>query len=476
LSEETEISGPVGQKKQAAEDITRGVSLLIGEPKKAVLKLSGPMIVALMIQAAYSLVNAVWVAGLGPTALAAVGFVSPIFMVVIGISNGLGAGVSSAISRRIGAGDKAGADATAAHAIVLVIAVSALLTASLLGLAGPILVAMGAGSTLDLALEYGNIVFAGSILAVFSAMAFAILRGEGDTKRTMYAMAAGSIVNAVLDPVLIYWAGLGVAGAAWGTVFSMLLVSLVQLYWMFIKKDTYVSISRRGFCLCRNIMADILSVGIPASIEFLFYSIDAVIINAMLVRVSGTDAVAVYTAGWRVIFVALVPLIAIATAEISVAGAAFGARRYDSLSVIHSYSTKLGLAIGAATAIVTGLLAPQITALFTFSADSAHLAPALVAFMHAMCLFYPFVSPGIMSASFFQGAGKGLTSLFLNLLRDVILVTMMAFVLGMVLGFGEHGIWWGIVFGNISGSLLSYLWARLYINRLMKDRKAAGAL
>jgi putative MATE family efflux protein len=470
LSEVTETSAPSGQERQAAEDITRGVSLLIGEPKKAILKLSGPMIVALMIQAAYSLVNAVWVAGLGPTALAAVGFVSPIFMVVIGISNGLGAGVSSAISRRIGAGDKAGADATAAHAIVLVIAVSALLTVCLLSLAGPILVAMGAGSTLGLAMEYGNIVFAGSILAVFSAMAFAIFRGEGDTKRTMYAMAAGSLVNTVLDPVLIYWAGLGVAGAAWGTVFSMFLVSLVQLYWMLIKKDTYVTISWKGFRLCRDIMADILKVGIPASIEFLFYSIDAVIINAMLVRVSGTDAVAVYTAGWRVIFVALVPLIAIATAEISVAGAAFGARRYESLSLIHSYSTKLGLAIGAATAIVTGLFAPQITALFTFSADSAHLVPSLVAFMHAMCLFYPFVSPGIMSACFFQGAGKGLTSLFLNLLRDVILVTMMAFVLGMVLGLGEQGIWWGIVFGNISGSLLSYLWAKLYISRLIRDK------
>ncbi len=470
MREATEIPGQAGHERQGSGDLTGGVSLLIGEPKKAVLKLSGPMIVALMIQAAYNLVNAVWVAGLGPTALAAVGFVAPVFMVVIGISNGLGAGVSSAISRRIGAGDKAGADSTATQAIILVIVVSAILTVCLLGLAGPILAAMGAGSSLELALEYGNIVFAGSILAVFSAMAFAILRGEGDTKRTMYAMAAGSLVNAVLDPVLIYWAGLGVAGAAWGTVFSMLLVSLVQVYWLFIKKDTYVSISMRGFCLCRNIMADILQVGIPASIEFLFYSIDAVIINAMLVRVSGTDAVAVYTAGWRVIFVALVPLIAIATAEISVAGAAFGARRFDSLSVIHSYSTKLGLGIGLATALFTGIFAPQITALFTFSVESAHLAPTLVAFMHAMCLFYPFVSPGIMSASLFQGAGKGLTSLFLNLLRDVILVTMMAFVLGMILGLGEQGIWWGIVFGNISGSLVSYLWAKLYISRLIKDK------
>jgi Na+-driven multidrug efflux pump len=97
----------------------------------------------------------------------------------------------------------------------------------------------------------------------------------------------------------------------------------------------------------------------------------------------------------------------------------------------------------------------------------------MVAFMHVMCLFYPFMSPGIMSASLFQGAGKGLTSLLLNVLRDVVLITMVAFILGMVLGLGQEGIWWGIVFGNIAGSLLSYLWARLYISRLMKVKGTA---
>ena len=450
--------------------ITEGVSLLIGEPKKAIIKLSGPMIVAMMIQAAYSLVNAVWVAGLGSNALAAVGFVAPVFMVVVGLSNGLGAGVSSSISRRIGARDRSGADNVAMHGMLLVIAVSLILTVLLLYFSKPLLVVMGAGASLDLALEYGNIVFAASALIVFSNIAYAILRGEGDTKRTMYAICAGSLANAILDPILIYWANLGIAGAAWGTAVSMLLVSVVQIYWMFIKRDTYVSFSKKAFSYSSGVMKDILLVGIPASFEFLLYSIDAIIINAMLVRISGTDAVAVYTAGWRVIFVALVPLIAIATAEISVAGAAFGSRKYGNLQIIHSYSTKLGLIIGAVTAVVTGLFAPQITMFFTYTADSAHLAPTMVAFMHAMCLFYPFVSPGIMSACLFQGAGKGLTSLFLNMLRDVILITMMAFVLGIVLGLGQEGIWLGIVFGNISGSLISYLWARLYVTRLMKDK------
>ena len=102
---------------------------------------------------------------------------------------------------------------------------------------------------------------------------------------------------------------------------------------------------------------------------------------------SGIDAVAVYTVGWRVIMVAVIPLIAIATAEISVAGAAIGARRYENLSIIHNYSTKLGFVIGAATAIITGILAPQITTLFTYTPQSAHLAPTMISFMHVTCLF-----------------------------------------------------------------------------------------
>jgi putative MATE family efflux protein len=460
-----EIRGTEGIEPDQKE-ATRGVSLLIGDPKEAILKLSGPMIVAMVILAAYNLVNAVWVAGLGSDALAAVGFVSPIFMAVVGLSNGLGAGVSSYISRRIGARDKRGADNATMHAMLLTIFVSVALTFLLLCFSEPLLVAMGAGEALDLAVEYGRIVFAGSILVVFTNMAYAILRGEGDTTRTMYAMGGGSLINAVLDPILIYWAGWGISGAAWGMIISLLLVSAVQIYWLCIKKDTYVSISWRAFALSRDVMRDILGVGIPASVEFLLYSIDAIIINGMLVRVSGTDAVAVYTAGWRVGMMALIPLVAIATAEISVAGAAFGARRYGNLSIIHNFSTKLGFVVGLFMAVITGLFAPQITAFFTYTSESAHLAPTMIAFLQFMCLFYPFVSPGIMSASLFQGAGKGLTSLVLNALRDVVLITMMSFVLGITLGFGERGIWLGIVFGNIVGSILGYLWARLYISRV----------
>jgi len=446
--------------------ITQGVSLLIGDPKKAILKLSGPMIVAMLVIAAYNLVNAVWVVGLGSDALAAVGFIMPVFMIIFGISSGIGAGVASSISRKIGANDKAGADDVAMHALILVILLTVILTVPLYLFAEPIVKALGAGTASGLAVEYGRIIFAGAVFVIFQNIAFSILRAEGDTLRTMYVMTAASILNAVLDPILIYYAGMGISGAAWGTVISTALGCTVPMYWLMIKGDTYVSLTWKSFSLSFDVMKDILQVGLPASLEFLLLSIDALIINSMLTHVSGTDAVAVYAGGWRVIMFALIPMIAIGTAALSVAGASFGSGRYQNLQVVLSYSVRLALMIGIATSVLTWALAPQITTIFTYSPDSVHLTPTMVAFLQMMCLFYPFVPPGIMSASIFQGTGKGVTSLIIEFLRVVVFIAVMAFVLGIVFGMGEYGVWLGIILGNIMGGIVGYIWARLYIRRL----------
>lgn len=445
---------------------TLGVALLTGDPKKAILKLSGPMIVVMLLMSTYNLVNAIWVAGLGPDALAAVGFVTPLFMVLIGIGNGLGAGATSLIARRIGAGDRAGANSAAVHSIVLMFFISTVTTVLLLLFASPILVAFGAGDTLGLALEYGQIVFAGTILLLVSSVLASILRAEGDMKRTMYVFGASSILNMILDPILIYWAGLGIAGAAWGMIISQVMVTLVLLYWFFVKKDTYVSLSGKGFVFDKKTTMGILSVGLPASTEFFMMAILSILINIMLVMVAGTDAVAVYTAGWRLVMFAIIPLVGIAMAVVSVSGAAYGGRHYDKLPVIHHFSILLGLAIALCTSMITWLFASQIAVVFTYSAETAYLAPTIAAFIGVMCLFYPFVPPGMMSGSIFQGVGKGMTSLAITVLRELVFIAVFAWVLGIALGLGEQGIWWGMVVGDILGSLLAYAWARSYIHRL----------
>ena len=446
---------------------TIGIALLTGDPKKAIIRLSGPMIVAMLLMSTYNIVNAIWVAGLGSDALAAVGFITPLFLILVGLGVGIGAGVTSAIARRIGAGDREGANSTAVHALLITLILSVILTIPLCLLAEPLALLFGAGATAHLAAEYGTVVFAGTILILFSNIAYSILRAEGDSKRTMYVMCASSILNMILDPILIYQMGMGISGAAWGMVISLCLVCLVILYWFFVKKDTYIALSGRNFSFDRQKVRDILGVGLPASMEFFLMAIISIIINAMLVLVAGTDAVAVYTAGWRVVIFAIIPIAAIGTAVVSVAGAAYGARLFNKLPVIHTFSVTLGIVIAICTSLVTGLFSNQIALIFSYSPESIHLAPAIAAFLGIMCFFYPFVPPGIMSGALFQGVGKGVTSLGINVFRNLVFIALFAYLFGIAWGMGEHGVWIGLVVGDILGGTLGFIWARIYIHRLI---------
>ncbi len=99
---------------------------------------------------------------------------------------------------------------------------------------------MGAGSTIGYALEYGNIIVLGSVFVILSNAIYGILRGEGDAKRTMYAMIATSILNMVLDPLFIYVFGMGVAGAAYATIISLAFVNIVLLYFGFMLVEVHI--------------------------------------------------------------------------------------------------------------------------------------------------------------------------------------------------------------------------------------------
>ena len=446
--------------------VTAGVTLLRGDPKKAILKLSGPMMVAMLFMSVYNLVNAIWVAGLGPDALAAVGFMTPVFMVFIGLGNGLGAGVSSAVARRIGSGDRAGAESAAVHGLVIGLAVSIVLTIPLVIFAEEIAILLGAGDIAPLAAEYGRILFSGVIFILFSNIAYAILRGEGDTRRTMYAMAGSSVLNAVLDPILIYGAGLGIAGAAVATVISIAAVSLLLLSWFTVKRDTYLSVSLRGFLPRQDVARDILRVGLPASAEYLLMAIVAIMVNGVLMLVAGTDAVAVYTSGWRLLMFAVIPDLAIATTLISVIGAAYGARNYGNLRSAHGYAIRLGILIAATVAVFIFLFADQIALLFSYAESTRYLAPRIASFLRVISLLLIFIPPGMMSLSVFQGTGRGLTSLFINILRNLAFVAVFVTLFALVLGYGEAGVWYGIVLGNAMGSTIAWIWAGIYIRRL----------
>jgi putative MATE family efflux protein len=451
-----------------AGKVTDGVKALQGDPKKAIVKLAIPMIVAMFVQTVYSLVDTYWVSGLGADALAAMGFVFPFFFISMALSNGVGIGGGSAISRRIGAKDKVGADNVAIHTIVMIFLLSLAFTLPFYMFAPQLFTLAGAGKTTELAVSYARVVFLGSLIVFFSNAANSILRSEGDSKRAMRAMILGAILNIVLDPIFIYTLKMGIAGAAWATVISIAVSSLMMANWLFFRKDTYVKFNFKDFSFNREIIRDILNVSVPASVQQLSMSLSMLILNFIIVSVSGTDGVAVYATGWRIATIAISPLMGIATAVTSVSGAAIGSRDYIKAETALSYSTKLGFLTECGAGILIFIFATQIASIFTQAEGGTHITADLAHFLRVMCLFYPVVALGIFSSSFFQGAGRGVNALIATLLRTVVFTPLFAALFAFTLNMGQVGAWWGMIAGNGIGSILLFLWARYFLKGLLR--------
>ena len=459
---------------------TKGVKTLLGDPKKAIIKLSMPMIIAMSANTIYNLVDALWVSGfgadwftevnvpaVGADALAAVGFVLPFFMMIIAISTGLGVGGGSAISRRIGTRDKEGADNVAIHSIIITVLISIVFSVLLFIFADSILISIGAEASANMAISYGRVIFAGSIFIFFNNVAYAILRSEGDANRAMYAMMFGAGLNVALDPIFIYTFGMGVTGAAYATILSMFVTTLILVYWLFFRKDTYVNFEFRDFKFNRDILKDIFGVGLPASVQQLSMSFTmlAIIIIINLAG-GGEDGVAIYNTGWRVVTIAILPLLGIATAVVSVTGASFGSREYEKLNTAFMYAIKIGLLIEIIVGIAIFLLAPLITAAFTTSPDAFRIQNDLEMFLKITVLFYPGAAFGIASSAMFQGTGKGTYALIATLLRTIVLTIVLALISTYVFNAGIVGIWLAIVIANLTGSTVSFTWGKLYIKKM----------
>lgn len=463
-----------GEKEEILTRTTEGVSILLGDPRKAIVKLSIPVIVALSVQTVYSLTDTFWVAGLGADALAAVGFSFPFFLVQMAVTSGLGVGGGSAISRRIGARDKAGVDNVALHTFVIMLTLTIVLTAFGLVFLRNLFMYSGAGNTTELGVEYSRVIFGGSFVFFFTNVANSILRSEGDSKRAMKAMILGSGLNIVLDPIFIYILGLGVTGAALATVISYASSGLLMFYWFFIKKNTYVSFRFRFFKFDRAIVKDIFRVGIPSSIEQLALALTALIMNFVIATVGSTDGVAVYATAWRVTSIAVSPLIGISIAVVSISGAAFGEKNFKKTRSVLIYAIEAGFFVEAVIAAAVYLFAPDIAAVFTYAEGSARIAPELTRLLKIMTVFYPVVAFGMLSGSLFQGAGKGTNALIATLLRSLVMTIFFSLLFAFGFDWGLLGIWWGLTVGTVIGSMVAFVWAQTYLRCMIKAKEKIG--
>lgn len=448
---------------------TQGVKTLLGDPKKAIRKLSGPMIVAMFIQTLYNIVDGIWVAGLGSDNLAAIGLFFPVFMMLLSLATGMSVGGSSAISRKIGANKKKQVDSAAIHTLFIGLVVAVLITVVVYPLLREIFLSIGATeNVVNLVVDYGRIIIASTIVLIFNNISSGILRGEGDTKRVMYAMGMSSILNIFLDPIFIYWFDLGIKGAAWATVVSISATSILVFFWLFVRKNTFVNFRFRSFRYNGKIVKEILRVGIPSSLAQMSMAIAIFSLNYIIIGIDGTDGVAVFTSAWRIIMIGLVPLLGIAIGVTAVTGAAFGNKNPKKLAIGYFYGIKIGVIVEIVISFLIFVFAIQLAYLFSYSQDTMHISGSLAKTLRELVWFLPTVPLGMFTSSMFQGIGKGENSLAMTVLRTLVLQLFFAYLLGVVFRLGLSGVCWGVVSGNITASLIGISWGQWEIKKLKK--------
>ena len=445
----------------------KNVELMRGNPETAVKKLAIPIMISMLLTASYNIIDGIWVAGLGQAAIAGIGFVTPIFMILNGVSVGLGSGATSSISRFVGAKNHEGANKSAAHALLIFLVASIILTVILISVQEPLLRAYGAsGQNLAEGIKYGTPLFLGLIAFMFGNGGSGILRGEGDMKRAMYAMIVSVTLNAILDPLFIYVMGLGSAGASLATIVSALGSSSVILYWILIKKDTYVNVNLKEFKFNPKIAKDILKVGIPASMDMFMMSFAVSLYLIFISTIGGEYGIASFTSGQRLYLFAIMPLTAIGSAVAAVSGSAYGAKNGDYLSRAHLYGVKFGIAFGTAVTIILIAFAPQLATLFAYTKETSVLVPEITRFLRIASLCLPLTGAGMTSSFMYQGIGRGTISLMWTIIREVIFTVTATYTFGIVLGWGLVGIWTGLATGRILASILNFTFARFTIKKV----------
>ena len=246
---------------------------------KALMALGVPIMIGMLINALYNLVDAYFVGGLGESPMGAISIVFPLGQVVVGLGLMFGNGAASYLSRLLGRGDRNAANkvaSTALYSSVIIGAVIIILAAIFLK---SILFLLGATDTImPYAVVYARIYVISCIFNVFNVTMNNIVSSEGAAKTTMCALLLGAVLNIGLDPVFIYVLDMGVIGAAIATAISQLVSTLVYVAYVFRKKSAF-SFSMRNFNPSKQILIEILKIGVPTLTFQLLTSLSVALIN-----------------------------------------------------------------------------------------------------------------------------------------------------------------------------------------------------
>ncbi len=427
------------------------------DPKKALITLALPVLVAMGVQALYNIVDTAFVGRLGADAIAALTFSFPVMFILIAINSGIGAGVNSRISRYLGERKKKAAEDVAIQGLIISIAVS--VAVFLLGelFLEDLFIILGAeGDVLMYSIQYMRIILLGSFFMFPSFMLNNIFSAQGNTKTPMRIQMLALGINIVLDPIFIYALGYGVRGAAIATVIAFFISFVVFLYRVehsYLKMEwKYV----RRFRFSWRLTKDIFTVGAPATLLMLTISAYTMFINRFMAHY-GTDYVAAFGLVTRAESFVTMPSLALSLSMLTLTGMFYGAKKYDILERTIWHSLKIGIIFNTAVGVLFFLFPHIFVRIFTNDANLIALAKD---YLRIYVFTFPMIAMAMITARVMQGMGAGFASFFIHFARIFLVAIPLAYYFVFYSSFSYLSVAFAMVIGSLVATVLGISWLR----------------
>jgi putative MATE family efflux protein len=406
----------------------------------ALVMLSVPMVLEMAMESLFAVVDVFYVSRVSSDAVATVGITESMLTIVYTVALGLGIGAMAVVSRRIGEKDEDGAAQAAAQAIAL-----GLIVALAVGVFGylnaeRLMRMMGAtDSMIASSLGYTKVMFLGNATVTLLFLNNAVFRGAGDPAIAMRMLWLGNIINIIVCPFLIFGIGpfpeLGVTGAAIGTNIGRGTAVLMQL-WMMFSGRSRIHIKRRHVRLIPSVMWNVCRLSGSGFLQILIDT-SSYIGLVRVISTFGSDALAGYTIGIRLVIFAILPAWGLSNAAATMVGQALGAKDPDRAEEAVWTAGKYNAIVLGAVSVIFVVFAPWIVANFT---TDAAVAPYAISCLRIVSAGFVFFAYGLVFTQSFNGAGDTWTPTWINLGCFWVLQIPLAWLLSMYMGMGPQGV------------------------------------
>lgn len=438
---------------------------------KLMFTLAIPSILAQLINVLYNIVDRIYIgnmSGIGDLALTGVGVTFPIIILISAFSALAGMGGAPLASIKLGSGDKDGAEKILGNATTLLIIFSIILTILFSIFKEPLLYMFGASENIiGYGLDYITIYLYGTVFVQFALGLNMFISAQGFAKTAMLSVLIGAITNIILDPIFIFGLNLGVKGAALATIISQCLSAIWVVYFLLSKKSkSTIKIKKENLKINKAIVGSILALGVAPFVMQATESLIGIVLNSGLQKYGGDLYVGSMTIMMSIMQLLVVPISGLTQGVQPIISYNYGAKQYDRVK-----KTFKLLILVSFTATTLGTLAiilfPNIfVGMFTQQKELAELTSNMIKIF--MCGMWAF---GIQMAcqATFMGLGQAKISLFLALLRKVILLIPLAIILPKFAG--AVGIYWAEPVADIVASSTTLIIFLLSYKKILAEIK-----